>query len=635
MENKFEVLSGREQILRRPQMWIGSFDNSSKEIFIIEDKKAVRKNISYIPAFKKIQDEILDNSIDVLVNNCKATGEIKVKMTDTSVYIEDNGPGIPVIKNDVSKINDPSISNDEKKELAESYLPFTAWTRLFSGTNFQDSDDKTTIGSHGIGSKATAVFSTKFIGHTDDGKKNCHVVTENNLEKKSFKIGKSSGKTGTWVEFYPDLKRFNLEKIEQVYFDLMYQRLLCLAITFPKIRFSFNGSRINVNDKKFLNMFSDFIEFQTFDKGFVGFFPNESDEFSFFTYVNGLSLNRGGTHVEFITNQVVGPIRDKLCKKYKSLKPADIKNKITAVIFLRDFPNTKFDSQTKETLTNSNPEVSKYLNGAIDFEKFAKQILKNNAIIDPIIETFKIKEELKARSELRGAKRVKVRSDKYMPPIGERKYLSLCEGASARSGISSCLGRQGIGFYAMRGLPVNAYSQSIQKIASNQEFKEITSILGLDITKKDEKKEIDFEKVLITTDNDADGSHLASMLIGWFKRFGENLFEEGKICRLITPLILVVDNKDQIKEFFFNVQNFKEWEKKNPNSKYKFIYQKGLGSWSREHLIYLIDKYGLEKFIQQFKLDDKGKVYIEDWLGNDAEPRKKYLREYSLDIDKV
>ena len=72
-----------------------------------------------------------------------------------------------------------------------------------------------------------------------------------------------------------------------------------------KIKFYFNGSRINVNDKKFLNMFSDHIEFQTFGRGFVGIFPNESDEFSFFTYVNGLSLTRGGTHVDFIINQIV------------------------------------------------------------------------------------------------------------------------------------------------------------------------------------------------------------------------------------------------------------------------------------------------------------------------------------------
>ena len=636
MENKFEVLSGRAQILRRPQMWIGSFDNSSKDVFVIENGKAIKKSVSYIPAFKKIQDEILDNSIDALVNSRNASGEIRVKMTEETVYIEDNGPGIPVIKNDASKITDKTISEEERKELSESYIPFSAWTRLFSGSNFQDSDNKTTIGSHGIGSKATAVFSIKFVGHTDDGKKYCHVVAENNLEKKSFKVGKSCGKTGTWVEFKPDLKRFNLERIEQVYFDLMYQRLLCLAITFPKIKFYFNGSKISINDKKFLGMFSDHVEFQTFDRGFVGIFPNESDEFSFFTYVNGLALTRGGTHVDFIVNQIVAPIRDKLCKKYKSLKPADIRNKFTAVIFLRDFPNTKFDSQTKETLTNSAAEVSKYLNGEIDFEKFAKQILKNDAIVNPIIETFKIKEELKSRQELKQSKKAKVRSDKYMAPIGEKKYLALCEGASAMSGISGCIGRKGIGYYACRGLAVNVVSSSIQKIAANQEFKDVMNILELDITKDAEKKTISFNKVMLTTDADVDGSHICAMLLGWFARFAPNLFEENKICRLVTPLIIIQDNKGKIIKYFLTLKEFKEYEKTGKQIKGKLTYLKGLGSWERSDLQYLIDTYGFDNFVFYYKMDPEGKIYLKHWLSDEeVDKRKEYIKSFEFDINAV
>ena len=62
---------------------------------------------------------------------------------------------------------------------------------------------------------------------------------------------------------------------------------------------------------------------------------------------------------------------------------------------------------------------------------------------------------------------------------------------------------------------------------------------------------------------------------------------------------------------------------------------KGLGSWSREQLIDLFETKGLESFICEYKLDDEGKTYIEDWLGNDPEKRKKYLREYTLDINNV
>ena len=391
MARKFQALSGRDQILKRPQMWIGSMDTLTREMFIINEDNIERKEIGFIPAFKKIIDEILDNSLDVLIETKNATGNIKVKITEESVYIEDDGPGIPVVKHKLSEEEKKSLPAEEAEKIANSYIPEIAWTRLFSGTNFNDSDDKHTIGAHGLGSKCTSIFSTKFVGKTDDGKKSCVVKSLNNLEETSCKTSNSSGKTGTTVEFYPDLPRFKMKKIDQVYFDLLYQRLLCLSITFPNIKFTFNGKRISVNDKKFLKMFSENIETFVFDKGFIGVFPNESDEFSFFTYVNGIHLNRGGNHIDYISQQLVAPIRSKLERKYKTIKPADIKNRLSIVCFFRDFANPKFDSQTKETLTNSPSEISNYLSDSINFEDAAKKILKNESIINPIIDTIAAK----------------------------------------------------------------------------------------------------------------------------------------------------------------------------------------------------------------------------------------------------
>lgn len=635
-EHKFEVLTGRLQILQRPTMWIGAVNKTMQKMFILTDDKVEHREIEYVPGFKKICDEILDNSLDALIAHSNASGSIKVKIDEEKVSIEDDGPGIPVVKKKLSEIEEKNLPTEEAQQIKNSYLPQLAWTRLFSGSNFQDSENKTTIGAHGVGSTATAIFSTKFIGKTDDGKKSCIVKSLDNMEKVSCKVGDTSGKSGTVVEFWPDLKRFGLEKIDHIYSDLMYQRLLCLAITFPKIKFSFNGKKIDNNEKKFLKLFSENVISASFDKGFIGVYPNESDEFNFFTYVNGMHMSRGGSHVDYMSWQIVSPIRDKLVKKYKTIKPADIRNRLSIVVFMRDFPNPKFDSQTKETLTNAQSEISSYLNGKIDFEKLAKDIMKNDAVMSPIIDMFKIKEELKARQELKQAKKVKVKSDKYLPPLGGsgRKYLALCEGASAQSGISACLGREGIGYYAMRGLPLNAYDSSMQKIVANQELKDITNILGLDISTSDKAdKFIAFEKVLITTDNDADAQHITAMLIGWFKRFAPNLFRDGKICKLITPLIIVQDKSFKIKEYFFNVQDFKKWEKAHPGNKDKVVYIKGLGSWEREQLQELIDKNGLDKFILTYRLDDKSNELVEDWLGSDPEKRKKHLSSYTFDIN--
>lgn len=635
-QEKFEVLTGREQILKRPGMWIGSISPIKRMMFLIsrDESKIDFKEIEFIPAFRKIIDEILDNSLDALIEHRNSSGSIKIEMTGDSICIEDDGPGIPVVRKKLSESEIKNLPESEAKALSESYIPQIAWTRLFSGTNFNDSASKTTIGSHGIGSKAAAVFSTKFIGITDDGKKKCTVTIKNNLESSTCKISASSGKTGTSVEFWPDLPRFGLTKIEQVYLDLVYQRLVCLAITFPKIKFTFNRKHIQANSKKFLEMFSEDIVSVPFANGFIGVYPNAADEFNFFTYVNGLHMGRGGTHIDYIAEKIVLPLRDKLAKKYKTIKPADIKNKLSLVVFMRDFTNAKFDSQTKETLTNLPSEVAAYMANEIDFDMFAKKLLKNEAFIGPIVETFKIKEELKARQELKKAKKARVKSDKYMSPIGEHKYLFLCEGQSAYSSLCSCLGRDGYGYYSLRGLPINCLENSIQKIAANQEFKDVMNILGLDMSSENSQQTIDFDKVVIATDQDFDGIHLSSMLIGWFRKFAPGLFNEGKVCKLQTPLVIVKDKKDAIRDYFFDLDTFKKWETSNRNQQLKIIYQKGLGSIEREDISWLMSKNGgIEQFLYELSEDEAGFSNVDLWLTGESERRKDKLRKYTLNID--
>lgn len=140
------------------------------------------------------------------------------------------------------------------------------------------------------------------------------------------------------------------------------------------------------------------------------------------------------------------------------------------------------------------------------------------------------------------------------------------------------------------------------------------------------------DKVLM---HNCDGNHITAMLIGWFKKFAPNLFDEGKICKLITPNVILEDSKGNVVKYFMNVNEFKKWEAANPGNKHKIVYLKGLGSWEKSQLQYLIDKFGLDNFILEYKLGPEADTYIDDWLGPDAEKRKKYLLEYSLDIDSV
>lgn len=639
-EKDFEALSGISQITKRPEMWIGSMSPKSQKMFVIGDGKVEYKEVTYIPAFLKIISEVLDNGIDAIIRYRSGKGKIKVVMDVDNIYIEDNGPGIPVIKKDIKDISDTKMSEEEKKRISETYLPEIAWTRLFSGSNFKDSDDKTTIGSHGLGSKCTSIFSKKFVGISDDGNKMCKVVTKNNLESVESTVSESKGESGVRVKFYPDLVRFGMDKIDDVYKELVRQRLICLGITFPGIKFSFNGKTVNVNDKTFLNLFSENITFQLFDRGFIGIYPNENDDFNFFTYVDGLALNRGGSHIDYIVDKVVTPIREKLIRKYKSIKPADIKNKLSMVVFLRDFPNLKFDSQTKETLTNLPSEITKYFGDSVDWDKLAKNILKNEYILDPIVETFKLKEEVKERVALKqaGKSKVKISVDKYIKPIGGNDYLFVCEGLSARGSTSAALGRNGFGYYASRGVGINAYDATSSQILKNQEFSDIINILGLDITNPNEQN-LNFKKFVITSDADADGIHITSIYLGWFMKFAPWMFKKGMICRLATPLVIVFKDKGMTKihQMFFDLPTFKKFEKKNDMTKFTVQYYKGLGSFPKEMFIKLFEENGgVETFIQTFKLDEEGPSYIDNWLNGDkADERKRLIADYTFDIDMV
>lgn len=759
---EFKVLDEREHILTRPAMYIGSIVEVEKDLWVYDQKENTFafKGTKVVPALLKICDEIVDNSIDVGIDsNFQKISTIKVKVTDDEISVEDDGPGIPVA---------PPAGGDAQGRLC----PEIAWTQMRSGTSFKE--NRKGPSANGVGSTCCNVFCTSFVGVSDDGKKRQEVACKDNMSVINVgKPVKSKGNSGVHVTMKPDLKRFNLKKIDETHKGLIFQRLLNLAICYPQLTFFFNGKKIAVNAKKFGTMFSENSIVASSDNATIVVFPNAYDEFKHYSYVNGLNTIRGGSHVDFVAGEICNRVRDKLIKKYKSIRPADVKNRLGLVVFLTDFENAQFDAQTKESLSNSNGDINRHLGGKIDFDGIVKAVLKNEAIINPIIETFKIKEEMKARSEIKASKKVRIKSDKYMSSIGDRKYLCMCEGASAASGLSACLGRQGFGYYAMRGLPINAYSQSMQKISANQEFKDIMNILGLDVTKNATVKEMNYGKILIATDADCyigstlvktseglrpieeikvgdkvlgsdgeyhnvvntvskltgtlvritvnggviqtsetqsiivnrdgnyaeipakdvkstdflyahggkllpvesittiksfvdctlyditlekehkfwlnpagsddlilahncDGSHITSMLIGWFKRFAPHLYEKGCVCKLVTPLIMIKDSKGRITDHFFTLAEFKEWEEKSGNkSKGTVQYLKGLGSWEREDLQYLIDKYGIERFIKSLTLDLESDKVIEEWLGDDTEPRKKYLRNYNFNIDKA
>lgn len=603
-KQNIKELNDRDWLLLRPHNIIGSVKPVKTSDFFMKEGKFNFKEYTYIPGFFKIINEILDNSIDVYVkSDGKYANNISVEMTDDEIHIKDNGFGIPV----------------DKTESGE-WTPYVCWGKARAGSNFEDDDNKGQIGMNGIGSFATVVFSKEFIGYSDDGKNKLKVSFKDNAESHNIRELTSSSH-GVDVKFKPDLERFSLNTIDDLHKNLVYQRLLNLSVTYPDIKFYFNKKRINIKTKDYLGMFSDSYEVYESDDYFIGVMPSEDDDFRFMTYVNGLHLKKGGSHVDYILDKVVTPIREKLRKKYKNIKPGDIKNKLQLVVFFKNLKNSTFDSQTKENLTNTNGEISDFL-GDIDWDKFTNKIYKNKDLIDPIVEIYKFKEEFKKKQDLKKlAKGKKVKSEKYFKPIDSYKYLMICEGESARTGLMPILGRQEFGFYEMKGKPLNAYDSSVQKFTSNKELSDLFQILNSE----------EYEYVVFATDQDLDGFTIRGLLLGFFQRYLPEYIEDGRVGVLDTPII-ALEKSGQIKYWYYSMADVDEKLYKTHNS----TYYKGLGTWEIDDLKYIIKEDGVESMVKLFKNSKTSEGIIDDWLNGDkSDKRKEYIEGNEFDLIKL
>ena len=632
-ENTIKQLSDRDHCLQRPGIYIGSTTNTICNTYILDKKSEsfTYKEIEYNPGLLKIIYEILDNSLDE-GHRCNFQFGNKISIdinnADGEIIIKDNGRGIPLSK----------AQGSDKSQFE------IALTELRSGSNFNDAaEGRISLGMNGVGSSLTVIYSKEFKAISRDGKQEGTLICMDNMSTKEcniipFKCGKKD--QGTTIIFKPDLKRFGLRKIGDIHANLIHQRLMFLSYLYPEIEFQFNGEKVQFkNVKNLMNAFSEqYVAIQDQNKPckyLIGIIPNHNDDFTHKSYINGADCINGGNHLDYIHSELVNRIKDKLAKKYSSIKPGDIKNKLSYIICFREFINPMFNSQTKENFSSDVGEIKKFL-ANIDWDALVQKIVKTPAIIDPIIESFKIKEELKNRQALAGMSKPsrKFKCDKYLPATKQQKYFFIVEGDSACGGLMDGLGRSEMGYFATRGVPLNAYDAKISKITENKELENLTKILNLRLGA--ESQNISYENIVLANDSDADGSHIAGLYIGFFSKFAKSIIENKRLFRLRTPIVCLRNAKNQIEKMFFNLVEYKEYEKNNSNSKLISHYYKGLGSWKAKDLKELVNKYGLDYFLEPLVYDEESTTYIHNWMdGKEAESRKEYLRNYSLDLDKI
>ena len=609
---KMKTLTSVEHILVRPNLWIGSVSPSEKETWVLnEDDTISFKKISYTEGLLKICNEAIDNSVDVgTKTNWEKSTKIDITITKDTFTCEDNGTGIPV----------------EKNESGE-WVPVIATCVPMSGTNFEE--DRNSIGANGVGIKAANIFSKKFECVTCDGKGKLKIVCTDNLSTKKVTELKPTAKTGTVISFSPDFDRFGVKEFKTELMTMIKTRLKFLSWFYPKCQFTFNGQKIGIKAKDIASMFPQPAVVLNEPNVYICIYPSE--EPYNLTYVNGLYMRRGGTQIDYILNKVITDIREKVSKKYKAIKPADIKNRLGIVCFFKGFPNCEFDSQTKETLTNSVGDITSYFQREqVDLDKFTAKILKQKEIIDNITEMFMLKEELAEKKELAKLSKVKkeIDSEKYYPPIGKtaKKYLMITEGFSAFSGMSPILGRKEIGYYMLKGKILNVLGEKPATFMANQEINDLVNILGIDIANPDTP--MTYDKVVILTDADADGNAIAGLVLTLFNRIAPNIIKQGRVCRLETPL-LIGSKGEKIEEYYFTLPD-KSKMKKN----LEYFYLKGLGSWTKNRFNQILEyEGGLEKLMVSYTLDNKTDESINKWFGKESDGRKDALRGKEFHID--
>lgn len=573
-QEEFRILTARQHVRERIGMYMGSSSKEVIERFVLgEWKKA-----TYVPALSKMIDEILDNSIDEAIRtNFEYANRINVIIDGNKVFVSDNGRGIPQ-----DEVFDETTNESVPR-------PVAAWTKTNAGTSFDDS--RVTIGTNGVGSAATNFLSSEFHGKTWSDGNLIEVICSDGGEKTTVKTKTKRG-NGTEVSFVADFSLFEVNGLDELdTIALVQDRLLGLQMAFPEITFSFNNKRIGIsNIKKYSEMFGEHSVLEKSDNLSFFFAPSE-DGFRTTSYVNGVNTRMGGTYVDFIVNNVVDELMGMVKRKHKiEVARNVIKGGLTFVSFARNFINPKFDSQTKERLTNPMGNVKDHFEKADikDFVFYARKILNTPEIIDPIIEAQLAKKIAadKRAATMAQKKLRKVKVSKHIAANKDDATLKIVEGDSAMGFLLKVRDANKVGAYPLRGVIMNTWDMKPADVLKNKELSELVAVLGLDINNPDSVDNMNYGSIATLTDADHDGiGHISPLLIAFFYKFWPRLLHERKVKITRTPIM--ISTKGSETKWFYTYEDASSFKTSSTSWKHRYI--KGLGSLTEEEYDVIIN----------------------------------------------
>lgn len=588
--DSIQVLEGLEAVRKRPAMYIGDIGEKGLHHLVYE---------------------VVDNSIDeALAGYCK---NILVTIhEDNSISVEDDGRGIPT-----------GIHAKEKRSALEVVM-----TVLHAGGKFDKNTYKVSGGLHGVGVSCVNALSDKL---------HVTVFREGKIFEQEYRIGVpqypvrvigESEKTGTLTHFWPDLSIFTSGVYKR---DILEGRLRELSYLNRGIRITLTDMRETEEDgsRYSRTFFSEggiveFVEMLDKNAGRTALLPsiifvegrdentnvavevaltyNSGYSEHIYSYVNNINTIEGGTHVSGFRRALTRVFKsygDKqgLFEKAKvEIEGDDFREGLSSIISVK-VPEPQFEGQTKTKLGNS--EVSGVVDSTVSrvLEAFLEENPREaKAIIQKVILAAQARAAAKKAREM--VQRKSVLSGGGLPGKladcsdrdPDRCELFLVEGDSAGGTAKQGRDRSFQAILPLRGKILNVEKAMEHKIYENEEIRNMYTALGVTVGTPEDPKALNiaklrYHKLIIMTDADVDGSHIATLILTFIYRYMKELVEQGYVYIAQPPLYLVKKGKDQA--YAWNEEQRKSLVEKFGNGKEDSVNiqrYKGLGEMNSEQL---------------------------------------------------
>jgi DNA gyrase subunit B len=615
--SQIQVLEGLEAVRRRPSMYIGSTDASGLHHLVYE---------------------VVDNSIDeAMAGYCT---EIEVKINrDGSVTVRDNGRGIPVDLH--PQYNRPALE--------------IVMTVLHAGGKFDHESYSVSGGLHGVGvSVVNALSEWLEVEVRRNGRIYSQRYERGSVASEVDARG-SSQETGTTVTFKPDPAIFEETEFS---FETLSVRLRELAFLNSGLRivlkdeqtgkektFQYAGGIVSFveylnKNKEALHKIIYFCRQRNGTNVEVAMQYNSSYNESIFTFANNINTREGGTHLSgfraALTRSVNEYAREnKLLKGEMKLAGEDLREGLVAVVSVK-LPDPQFEGQTKTRLGNS---AIRGLVESMVTEGLTEFFEENPQAASAVIE--KASEALRAREAARKAKELTRRkgalSTGGLPGKladcsdndPSRCELYLVEGESAGGSAKQGRNRHFQAILPLRGKILNVERARLDKILRNEEIRNMITALGTGIGDDFELRKARYQKIVIMTDADVDGSHIRTLLLTFFYRYMRPLIDAGYIFIAQPPLYQVKKGKQVSYAYSDDELN----EMVRSLSKPAIQRYKGLGEMNPEQL-WETTMNPENRTLLKVTLEDAVEAdrIFTILMGEQVEPRREFIEAHARDV---